>query len=49
MSVLGMYWINIAVIIRYFMVVVYIGSRVMKKVKMQEDCSFSGRQFTRFS
>ncbi len=44
----GMHWIDLVVIALYFSVVIYIGFRVMKKVKTQEDYFLGGRQFNRF-
>jgi SSS family solute:Na+ symporter len=44
----GMHWIDITVIALYFLIVIYIGFRVMRKVKTQEDCFLGGRQFNRF-
>ncbi len=45
MSLLGLPLIDIIVIILYFVVVIYIGYRAMKRVKNEEDFFLGGRQF----
>lgn len=45
---LGLNWIDLAVIIAYFAIVLYIGYRAMKKVKGQDDFFLGGRSFGKF-
>ena len=48
MTFMGLQIVDIAVILTYFAVVLYIGYRAMKKVKSSEDYFLGGRQFGRF-
>lgn len=47
-TLLGLPWVDVAVIGGYFVVVPWIGYRAMKRIKNQEDYFLAGRRFGKF-